>query len=261
MKILNATRSAISIMLDNNDLITIQPGEFSITFLASKNAICAALSLGTPSEVGIVLGGTWEQGVANQITGAAPYLYLSEDEAKAKLLDPTIDYKSSMADTQLSNLRESVADYELKIKDLKDQIIVKDSKIAELEAKGNDADYQTQKIKLDQAEKQVSELTEKYKMTTSELEGVKNTNAQLQTTIGTLNVEKKSLSDKVEVIGNQLRDANAQLDEANAKSETLLSDLSEANERIESMKAKFNEACEKFKISLDENGQWIKLPE
>lgn len=156
MQILNATKSVKSILADDGELITILPGEVSKLFTASSHTIRAAINLGEPNQIGIVLGGSWERDIAKTILACADYLYTDLDEAKSKLLDPSIDYKNSFSDS-VSEIKNTANDtkYQKIISELESKLRDKDNRISELE---NNVEFSNLQAKYDDSLERIKEL-------------------------------------------------------------------------------------------------------
>jgi chromosome segregation ATPase len=268
-------------MMDRGDILTILPGTISNAFVATRNVILATINAGTSSEIGIILGGTWEQSIANQISGGQPYYYCSEDEAKAKLIDPTIDYSEPIKNNQVESMRLELKEFEDKISELRKIIQDKDDVIKDLNEKLQESnDNKFDKIKLNEAIKQLSDYEVQVKKLTSELEGEKSNSNNLKETIDKLNLEKSSLNNRLEVTSIELNNSklkvkeledslsqesdNSQhtLDQLSTvkleldKTKKALSDLVD---KTEEMKKTFNGVCEKFNIQYTESGEWIQV--
>lgn len=289
MLILNASKFTKSIMTDRGDLIQIKPGEMSNLMVASRNLICAAMSAGDPDEVGIILDGSYELEIARKISGAAPYIYTDIDEAKSKLIDPSIDYKANInakkVDIELqSKVDELTKKLELAIKESeqKDAVIkrlsAEDLKI-ELQDKVSVLESELRKTnsnkvivdgQLKEAQDQISNLTKSLNEVRSEL-GAKSQeltaalslNDKLSIDLKEAQSKSKEM-EKVDMSKYLLKeDVDAQISEYedsistyNKKLETYKQNLEEAANTIESMKTSFNNACEKFGLYLDDKGNW-----
>lgn len=283
MQVLNATTKVKSIMTDRGNLITIKPGELSELIIASRNMIVSAMNLGEPKDIGIIIKGSYEMDVAKNITGAVPYLYTDEDEAKSKLLDPSIDYVGTLnaskvnmvneeiikkKDEEIEKLKTEVSDITSKLQDAVSSNGIK----AELEKRISDLeklfkDVQTERDRLrtqlkdsqDQVEqltKKSNELRETLGSKMQDLTGSSNMINKLTEEIENLKSElKNKKSDSSKEI-DQLNDTIAEKDEQINK---LKDNLKDSAETIESMKSEFNSACEKFKITKDDKGNWIQV--
>jgi len=337
MQIINATTRIKSIMADNGQSIQLMPGKVSEVFLASKQLILAAIKLGTPKEIGIVTGGSYEFEIAKSITAAAPYLYNDLNEAKAKLIDPSIDYSAKRAATadmlvkqqlidrtaELNKANEELAKLKKQLEsESNNELISKlnniiaekttqsdtlSKRITELENQLKKANENEQALRLE-----VSELNSKYSTATSTLEALrkdfadevakkeeyKNELDSLPSTesigklqnslieaqealelkkkeVKQLEEEIKSFPDKASILANQdkitdleakLAEAQVNLDQAkmdaaakDEKLEQLKTALGETLKANEDMKNSFNEACAKFNITKDAEGEWIQL--
>lgn len=261
--------------MDRGDIMTVLPGEISQLFIATKNAIKGVMAFGTPDEVGIILGGTYEQSISQTITGCAPYCYMSEDEAKAKLIDPTIDYKGALESAQVTSLKsESV--------ELQKQIEAKDALIKKLEDQIKKDQEEIKKassneitdLKLKEALKQNESDAATITSLTSELDGYKSNYESLKVQVDTLTTEKSALNEKISVLTKELKSRSDELELLSKKLQSdslikselaekeelidkLKASLKESSDRIDQMRDLFNNACEKFNLKLDENGEWV----
>lgn len=252
MKVLNASRRTISLMMDNGQILNVAPGELTEMFIASRGAIIAAMNAGSMTEIGIILGGTYEQGISQSVTGCQPYCYLSETEAKARLLDPTIDYKAPMEQMQSSNLKAEILDLQNQLSDRIKDIEILKNKLA-------DSESEIKSLKSDSTTNlQIRELMDKEKTYKEQITKLQSTNEGLQTNYDDMKsncdkliIEKDALEGKVKTLSSELNDM--------ADTEhKLKNSLKAAEDRIESMKDLFNKACDKFKLELTPEGEWIQ---
>lgn len=272
MKVLNASHRVLNIMMDRGDMMTVAPGKLSEVFVASKNCIIACINSGKPTEIGIILGGTYEQGIAASITGGQPYYYLSEDEAKAKLLDPTIKYGQSMQNIQVDNMREDINRLNAKVTELEDAVESRDRMIdtykEEIQSLKSDATTNLRvKQLMDESAQQKAEITR----LSSELDGASSTIDSLRVQLGTVTAERDSYQSNVANLTHtveELRSAavdpeeveklRAEVETLRASEDKLKKGLSESVDKIESMRTTFNEVCDKFKIYY-QDGQWYQV--
>lgn len=308
MLILNATTKVKCVMTDNGSLVSIMPGEVSTLIIASRNLIIAAMELGSPQEVGIILSGSYELDIAKTITGSIPYLYTDEMEAKAKLLDASIDYKSNLNAGKVNAQNEEL----LKIKDqqimdLKKQLVEAEDRIAkgsnsttELKLEYNKKLASTESAlekaaverdrfrnQLIESQDQVKDLTDKVNLLqaqngkiSQELSGAMNKISELteqldaptaaednedlmkaNQTIQELTETVDSLNSKLSSAKDEVKGWKKGCEERDSKVKELTNELTEASNIIDNMKSEFNKACEKFRITKDESGEWIQLEE
>lgn len=322
MLVLNATTKVKSVMTDRGDLIQIGPGEFSRIIIASRNIIISAMNLGSPSEIGIVVTGSYEMDIAKTITGCVPYLYTDQDEAKAKLLKADVDYKGNLNASKVNAVnQELIAKKDKEIEELNNQILTLKSELA--------AKKDTDQVKIG-LEKQIESLTKNLKTITAERDRLDTQSKDYEDQIASLTATvsdlrksngeltqdltgaQKMITDLTEKLDNQdaeatkiavkdlaeknqeleavtnelmeLRKINSDLTEEHNKDleaiesyktqidswktasdgkdkqiKDLSSALSEASNTIDAMKASFNEACSKFGITKDEDGNWIQI--
>jgi chromosome segregation ATPase len=203
-------------MTDKSELITILPGSKSKLMIASKNLISAAIKLGTPSEIGVILGGGYEFDVAKSVTAAIPYLYNSIEEAESKLLDPSIDYQSKV-ETQKNTLQlqEEVKSKNAVIEQL-------ESQVADLRAK---LESSVDSAKCNELETQVAEL----ETSNRELTGDKS---RLMTQVQELQDQLNAQNNLV----NKLREDSGKKDQ----------DLSTNNELISKLNDQINDLQKKL---------------
>jgi myosin heavy subunit len=286
MLILNATTQVKSVMTDSGDLITILPGQLSRMIIASKNLIISAINLGTPQEIGVILNTSYELTIAQGITGSTPYLYTDQNEAIAKLIDPSMNYQSELntnkvnhenefnliaKDKEIEGLRKEVANLTAQLEASKT-----DTKIEDLQAQmAKDAktliDTQSErdrlKSQLTEAQDTIKELTDKNNSLTTDLSNRTNE-------VRALSKTNQNLSDKIldmEKNAPKPSDLEAKVNEAlekdkiivqkDQKIEELKGSLQESVDQIEAMKKSFNEACAKFNITRNEAGEWIQVSE
>lgn len=287
MIIVNATKVVKTIMTDKGSLVSIMPGECSTLMIASRNLIITAMNLGTPSEIGIVINGSYEMDIAKNITGSVPYLYTDIEDAKAKLLDPSIDYKSKLETVKISaEVEETINKKDEEIKSLKNIISEKDRMIANLEADTRSDELEAEVTKLTKENKdlisdktrlasQVKELQDQITNQNDTLNNLRSENGTLvqeaagqSDLINKLNIRIKELenvgaqvtdpteSDEYKSLKSAYEDELKKSSELEAKVDSFRTSLNESATTIESMKTSFNAACAKFGLYLDDNGEW-----
>ena len=267
MIILNATKVVKSIIADNGkDMITIAPGGQSPLIIASRNTIMSAIKLGTSKEIGIILNGSYELDIAKNLSGAVPYLYTDIDEAKAKLIDSSIDYKSNLNSTKVNAQNEEIIKAkEKEITDLKAQISIYLANIESLKADGGlvkelerkidtiTADNKQAQLDRDRAKTQCQEYADKIEELTNKVNALTTDNENKTAEAKELHKMVNKLSKKIDA-AEQVSVESAAKDE---QIDSLKASLQEATNMIESMRNDFNTACSKFGISRTEDGEWI----
>lgn len=332
MIIINATSKLQSLMTSQGKLIQIQPGGISETMIASKNLIAGAIKLGTPKEIGIVLGGSYELEIAKDITASVPYIYTDLNEAKAKLIDPSIDYTTKRQggtevilrqdilnkQAEIKSLKETINNLNLELEKVKsDQSMSKlndiisektqrvdtlEKRIKELETQLKTANENESKsrselgmksIELNQSNSNLEALRKEHANTCSQLAQYKSELEKLPSTdkiieyqkaAAELNDYKDSTEKELSTLKLELKnrptvdefaEVKSERDAIKAendnlkidlkRSESTISDLKdalkEATTTIDLMKTEFNTACEKFGITKDDNGNWVKIEE
>lgn len=301
MQILNATTQVKSVMTDRGDFITINPGEISRMIIASRNIVLGTMKLGTPQEIGIIVSGSYEFDIVSSITGSTPYVYSDLQEAKSKLLDPSIDYKANlntsrinhaneemikMKDDEINSLKSKIKDLESKIDNAKksseDELVESQRKYKDLEGKFVEVQKERDRIKsqLNESQDQISNLNENLNNVRKESMSNKEYYTKSQEMVDNVTSQLKAMTDDRDAAKANAENLQKELDTLKAnqaqvvpptesdeykklqsENESLKSNLKDASDTIESMKAKFNSACEKFRITTDENGEWIQLPE
>lgn len=128
-----------------------------------------------------------------------------------------------------------------------------------------------------------SKILEEKKKLEDEIELYKNNESNSNNTeVSSLNQDLSKANEEIGRLSSELESKAKELDslnkklsglEANDKAWQKISDdkdeeieqyktsLKEATETIENMKNEFNTACQKFKITKDENGDWIQITE
>lgn len=294
MFILNATKFSKSLMTENGTIISVAPGEVSQLMIASRNMVIAAMKLGNPQEIGIILNGSYEMDLVKQITGAVPYLYTDIAEAKSKLIDPSIDYKghlesnkanlvledkvktlteeNSLLKNQISNLEN-----ELKLANASDLKLELENRVGELEKVNKDLLVDKNRIS-----DQLTQANDLIKTQSESLNNLRKENGDRMQEMASQSDMINKLSEKVKSLELELEnekknevaitpDMQAKLDsyddlESKVKEDeslisSLKSNLSDASNLIESMKTDFNKACSKFGLYRDESGEWVRDPE
>lgn len=224
-------------MTDKGDLMSIAPGELSKMFIGSKNMILSAIKLGSPSEIGIIYSSTYELEQARTISTVVPYLYSSEEEAKAKLIDKNLDYNSKPSMTDIKNLELDKAN--LRVAELVKELNELKDKYDGLNQNFNQHPSEEISALLEQIESLKSDLT-KEKESNTELTGYRVKFETLQKEIDENYLPK-------------IKD----LELISSETETLKDGLDKALKQIEGMKSDFNTACRKFKLNKVE-GEWIQ---
>lgn len=267
MIILNATRTVKTIMTDNNKLITIQPGEVSQMMIASRNLIVTAINLGSPSEIGIIISGSYEMDVTKSITGSIPYLYTDIDEAKSKLLDSSIDYKQNLNQKKDNIVHEAeMKEKDDKIKTLKGNI---ESLNAELDSIKN-SDRMTEisnenkslELKIKELISDKTRLTSQVQDMTEQLDSVTKNLNSVRSQLGSKVQDYASQSSLIDKLSGQLKDSESKVTALNTKYkdyDDIHTALKQATDQIDKMKSEFNEACNKFGITKDESGNWVQV--
>ena len=315
MLVLNATTKVKSVMTDRGDLTQIGPGEFSRIIIASRNIIISAINLGSPTEIGIVITGSYEMDIAKSITGCIPYLYTDQDEAKAKLLKADVDYKGNLnaskinaaneelirsKDEEISSLKTQLNDCKKELESLlnSDQVRVELEKQVEsitknlkttvderdrLKTQLQDSEDQIQSLTktvnelrsksgsmaqdLAGANDMISKLTEQLNQAKAnsanleELEKVQDELLKVKQDYNTLELESGNKDEKINDLLSQIDGWKVASDGKDNQIKELSEALSEASKTIDDMKAQFNEACSKFNITKDDEGNWIQIVE
>lgn len=285
MIVLNATKQVKSLMTDRGDFINIEPGSESRLVIATRNMIIGAMKLGSPMEIGIIISGSYEFEIAKSITGSTPYLYTDVDEAKAKLLDPNIDYKQNInadkinyqSQEQIKEMTVEMEGLKSTIQELKNKLktatesdesarVESERKYKDLEGKFIKVQEERDRIKsqLAESQDQVSNLTGNLNSIRKEYEDTKGYYAETQKVVDKLTAELKTAKDELASCKSEsdeidVTKSKEYIDLASEVS-SLKDSLKEASETIDNMKLRFNACCEKFNITLDENGEWIQLP-
>lgn len=262
MYILNATKSVKSVMADNGDLISVNPGEMSKLIIASRNLIIGAMNLGEPTEIGIILCGSYEMDLTRGIAGINAYVYTDPDEAKSKLMDPSIDYKANL-NSQRVNIRmeNEVARLEGELKD-------RDERIAGLKKEVQALKESDELVSL---RKSVADLELRAR---GDADAAKRLEAQLQEKDDRINELSLKLSEVRQDLGAKTQDLTAYV-KSNAdmsqeltrlrankgeskEVERLKGQLEEANELVEKVRSEFRGICKRFGIERDsESGEWV----
>lgn len=222
MKVLNATNRTISIMLDNGELMSIQPRQFSGTVIASKAIILSAIRAGNEKELGIVVSSSYELDIARQITGAVPFVYHSDREAEAKLLGD-LPEEEKLPESNLNPLQITVDKLIIERDDLKKERdgLVEDKKklegevallktdaessdhgrkIADLEKQLEVQSTRIQGLENDIKDKdiQIESLTDKNNKLTGEVTKLTSTNESLGKQVGELKLELEVKAEELE---------------------------------------------------------------
>lgn len=217
MQIINATKSVRSILADDGELITIKPGDVSKVFTASSNAIRAAINLGQPNEIGIILGGSWERDIAKTITASADYLYTDIDDAKSKLLDPNVDYSSRMKE-DISSMKDVA-----KESAYKDTIEKLNNKIRQLESENESLKNNTElSVLQDKIQDQINKTNEVEK----ERDNYKSQLTESQDQLSNLSKDYNSLKKKFDDSSNIMIESQKKIDELSETIEELKSNAS-----------------------------------
>lgn len=211
MLVLNATTRLMSFMNEKNDLIQVRPGQVSEVIIASAILIRNVIKSGTPSELGIIVQGSWEFDVARSISAAHDYLYTDLMEAKSKLIDPSIDYSGNLIAARINNSNaieltkknEEIKALKTEIQNLKSQIstgssesqVVRDNLDKKLAKLGDEFQkVQTERdrlqVQLNESQDSVKDLTEKLNISRNQL--------------GTAQSELKSSSDMIDKLSNEI---------------------------------------------------------
>lgn len=218
MLILNATTKVKSVMTDRGDMIQIMPGEVSRVIIASRNIVLSAMDLGSPSEVGIIISGSYEMDIAKSITGVVPYLYTDEAEAKSKLIDPSIEYKGNLNSSKVNLQNETI-------------IKAKDKEIEALELKLKETKEElTAALKSDQFKEDLESRIE-----------------DLSRILKTTSTERDRLASQMKDLEDQVETMTPKLAELRKENGTKIQDLAGANEMINTLSVELNE----LKAQLD----------
>lgn len=250
MRILNATKKMLSIMMDNNEMMSIQPGQLSKMFIGSKNIVLSAVKLGSQSEIGIIYGSSYELEIARTVSVALPYLYSSEEEAIAKLIDKNVDYTRKPSHSEVVSLELEKAN----------------ARIKELEAEVNTLMEKTTVIEdetLIDLKEDLKVALEKNKTLLSEKEQLQEKVSELSedsVVVNELKAKNAELDAVCKDLTEKLHKADTDLKVTNNEKEELSAGLSKSLKQIEAMKKDFNEACSKFNLTKVD-GEWVQSEE
>jgi chromosome segregation ATPase len=269
MQILNATKVVKSILTPQNQLISIQPGQLSEPTIASSALIGAAIKLGTEKEIGIILTTSYEMEQARKVSASIPYLYTEVEEAKSKLLDPSIDYLGTINATRVNmekdkiieDKNQQIATLESEVKDLKEQLRINSGEAlkSELEAKlaKLDAEYKSLMIESQRKDTRIKEYEDQINDLNSSLNKVR---ADLGNASQNIPVMQKQLDENDKTI-TSLRDEVAATKSSLYHAEEELGKtreaLTESVNKIEEMKSTFNSICAQFGIKRAEDGTFV----
>lgn len=233
MQIINATKSVRSILADDGELITIKPGEVSKVFTASSNAIRAAINLGQPNEIGIILGGSWERDIAKTITASADYLYTDLEDAKSKLLDPNVDYSAKMKE-DISSMKDMAK--EIAYKEMIEKLNIE---IRQLKSMNESLSNNTELSALqDRFQDQINKTNEVEK----ERDNYKSQLTESQDQLSNLSKDHISLKKKFEENSNIMIESQKKIDELSRVIEELKSNASNSVDDSEVEELKQNVA-------------------
>jgi predicted nucleic acid-binding Zn-ribbon protein len=184
----------------------------------------AIVKLGPQNEIGIIYTSTYEYTIAGTVSVALPYLYASEEEAIAKLIDKNVDYNKKPSVSEIKNIELDKANHT--IEQLKKEI----NELKNSPSNNNDS---------------IKELNEKV----NELTGYRVKFDELTKDVKKNYVPKKDLDS-----------ANSNIKELSDENSELKEGLEKSLKQIEVMKADFNAACVKFKLSK-KDAEWIQESE
>lgn len=259
MRILNATTRNLSILSDSNQMISVPAGEMSILFIGSKNTVLAAIKLGGPDEIGIILGSSYELDLARTISTSTPYLYMNEEEAVAKLIDKNKDYKRSSTLIMSNEVQLTITKKDKEIEDLKTQVSELTQKLEDA-SKDRSDDEVTKEFKLELRNK--AEMIQKLE---SELVEVKfrfeeesKSNAELKKSLEEAEDKNANLENMVKTKDSELSKLTNNLESTKSALSKLTEDSNTIKDQVESMKNDFNLACLKFNLYKDGKGEWIQ---
>lgn len=234
MIIINATKIVKTILTSNGDIMTIEPGGKSELTVASGYLIRAAMKLGDPNEIGIVIDGSYEMQIASQITGSAPYLYTDINEAMHKLIDPNVDYTAKLDNSKnVLQLQDELAGRNAEIKKLQAEIGELNSRLTLAEASDLKADLEKQVRTL---ETEVKDLTSDKLRLQKQLEESQD---QVSKNTETLNQIRQQVGEKDQLISqlnSQIKDLTSKV-EANKSDESVVSHNEELTEENANLKA------------------------
>lgn len=190
-------------------------------------------------------------------------------------------------DEEIKSLKEQVKELTEKLAQSTDN-----SEVADLTAKLTQANQLHKEVQLErdrlktqllESQDQVKDLTDKVNQLRNESGSASQELTSSNEMITKLSLEKDELIKKVEVLEQKLsavpEDNSEELkstvetltndveqltksnEELTSTNQSLKSSLKEASEQIDFMKSEFNKACEKFKITKDDNGEWVQITE
>lgn len=236
----------MSFMNEKNDLLQVKPGQVSDIMIASAILIKNVIKSGSPSELGIIVQGSWEFDVARSISAAHDYLYTDLMEAKSKLIDPSIDYSGNLNASRVNNSNVvALAQKDEEIKKLQQQVQQLTAQLlsgsTDSEALKNNLekkiaklgdDFQKVQLERDRLQTQLSEsqdsvkdLTEKLNISRSQL--------------GTAQSELKSSSDMIDKLSNEIEAIKAE-SKMNESADEEISKLRAELSAAEQLKAEFD---------------------
>ena len=107
MKILSVAQCNLTVFGNGNDKVQIDQNQLSPKFTASKSIISGAIQGRTPKEIGIIYDSPEEFAIAQTVCNIMPYLYSSEKEAIAVLVEcKTIENEIKDLKAKISNLEK-----------------------------------------------------------------------------------------------------------------------------------------------------------
>jgi ribosomal protein S13 len=226
--------------------MVIPPGQLSEIFIGTKNTVMAAVKLGTNKEIGIIYGGGYELDEAKSVSVALPYLYATEEEAIAKLIDKNVDYTvkppiNELKSLELDKANQIIEKYKKEVEELKKELKNK------LEGKGTSASDTEEDESFKNLRKEFETLKIEHKKVideNTEYIGYRNKFNDLQKEVKNTYIQKA----KTDII---------KIEKLEAENKNLKEGIENALKQIEDMKLDFNAACKKFNLNK-KDGEWIQ---
>jgi chromosome segregation ATPase len=256
-------------MTPGGDLITIQPGQLSAPTIASKALIGAAIKLGSEKEIGIIITTSYEMEQARLVSASVPYIYTEVDEAKSKLLDPSIDYLGTLNATKINYQNEKIliekedeiTSLKTKVSELEEQLKLASGQALKTELESKlakcEADYKQLLVEVSRKDTRIKEYEDQINSLNSNLNKVRADLGAAQQNLPTLQKKLDENDVTIQNLNNEVASLKSELFKKTEESRTVSENLREATETIDSMKSTFNGICSKFGIIKNEEGEFV----
>lgn len=243
MQVFNAKRSTLTIPLDNGELIQVRPGECSRPFVGTASILMSVVNTGSPAEIGVIVSSSYELDLIRQVSASMEYLYQSESDARAKLLEGK-DLTPTVSDNPYAVEMQKIQEkYDAKCKDyeyLENQY--KDL----VNKKSDDSELTRIRMELANANDELIQLR-------SNLQALNAEKDELNFTITDKDKELLSKQEEINTLSAQLADVQSKLDAELGKGSVDPEQLAEGSQLVKNLKKQVEDLTAELARAAEES--------